>query len=51
MFGGYGLYKNKVIFGMIVEDKLYFKGHRIVNSLSVIIEFFNCCSEPLIFDL
>jgi DNA transformation protein len=25
MFGGYGLYKNGVIFGMIIEDQLYFK--------------------------
>lgn len=25
MFGGYGLYKDGVIFGMIVEENLYFK--------------------------
>lgn len=25
MFGGYGLYKNGVIFGIIVENQLYFK--------------------------
>jgi DNA transformation protein len=25
MFGGYGLYKNGVIFGIIVDDELYFK--------------------------
>lgn len=25
MFGGYGLYKEDVIFGIIVEDTLYFK--------------------------
>lgn len=25
MFGGYGLYKDGVIFGIIVEDELYFK--------------------------
>lgn len=25
MFGGAGLYKDKKIFGMIVEDKVYFK--------------------------
>lgn len=25
MFGGYGLYKDGVIFGMIFDDKLYFK--------------------------
>ena len=25
MFGGYGLYKNGIIFGMIVDDTLYFK--------------------------
>jgi len=25
MFGGYGLYKDGIIFGMIIDDKLYFK--------------------------
>lgn len=25
MFGGYGLYKNGVIFGLIADDELYFK--------------------------
>ncbi len=25
MFGGYGLYKDDVIFGIIVDDELYFK--------------------------
>jgi DNA transformation protein and related proteins len=25
MFGGYGLYKNKVIFAIIADDELYFK--------------------------
>ncbi len=25
MFGGYGLYQNGIIFGMIIQDQLYFK--------------------------
>jgi len=25
MFGGYGIYKNKVIFAIIADDELYFK--------------------------
>lgn len=25
MFGGYGIYKNSVIFGLIVDDEVYFK--------------------------
>ncbi len=25
MFGGFGLYKDGIIFGMIIEDQLYFK--------------------------
>ena len=25
MFGGYGLYKNEVVFGIIADDELYFK--------------------------
>ncbi len=25
MFGGYGIYKNGIIFGLIAEDVLYFK--------------------------
>ncbi|MBI2094614.1 MAG: TfoX/Sxy family protein [Candidatus Omnitrophica bacterium] len=25
MFGGYGLYKNDVVFGIIADDELYFK--------------------------
>lgn len=25
MFGGFGLYKNGVIFGLIIQDQLYFK--------------------------
>jgi len=26
MFGGYGIYKNGLIFGLIIDNELYFKG-------------------------
>lgn len=41
MFGGYGLYKNGVIFGMIAEGNLYFK----VNATNIK-EYQAAKSEP-----
>lgn len=45
MFGGYGLYIDKIIFGAIIEDKLYFRCDDTTKK-----DFENYGSHPFIFE-